>query len=535
MRRIILIATASICTMAIKAQTVQDGIKMYNYHKYQSAEKILAPLADKDPIANYYLGLSYLDDGNPTQANLVFAKYPEDFANISGTARVAFVTKNPSKGMEIAKNLAAKARKKEWIPEKYAADAIAYTEGGDNQQAINWYKDVLTKTDDADVHIGLGDTYKKSPTGGGDAMNNYEHVTDKDPKNSLVLTRIGDLWYISRVYPSAVDNYAKAKEADPQNPLPYKALADAYTVSGKYTSALENLRKYYELSDKTIADKIKLLEGLYRAQSSCEAVKLAQEIQSTQQQLLTADQKTEVTGILGYSQSDCGDSLGALKNLRVYFATQNPTRIKPADYLEYGKLFLKLGMLDSAGYYYTKGIAGDTSRNKTDVYRQIAEAFKSKKDYCKSAEWYTNLVKANPETQPLDYAWRGIMYYYCNDMDKAAAAFKEYGVKYPDQPYAFYWQGRVAAAIDSEAKSGAAVEPFKKWLDMPGDKKANDQKGAYEYLMYYYYHQKDKENMKLYMDKIRAIDPNNTAVKEIEEAEKASAAPRKTAPAKGKK
>jgi hypothetical protein len=536
MRKIIIIMAAMICAAGAEAQqTLQDGIKMYYYKKYQTAENILTPLADKDPLANYYLGLSYLDAGNAAQANTIFSKYPEDPANISGMARVAFATKNPSKGMQIAKDLAAKTRKKEWVPEKYAADAIAYTEGGDNQQAINWYKDVLTKTDDAEAHIGLGDTYRKSPTGGGDAMNNYEHVTEKDPKNSLAFSRIGDLWYSSRVYQSALDNYAKAKEADATNPLPYKSLSDAFALSGKYSLALENIKRYYELSDKTIADKIYLLEGLYRAQSSCEAVKFAQQVMSADQQHLSADQRTEVTGILGYSQSDCGDSVEALKNLRSYFAMQNPARIKPADYLEYGKLFLKLGMLDSAGYYYNKGIAGDTARNKTDVYRTIAEAFKAKKDYCKSADWYNNLVKANPETQPGDYAWRGIMYYYCNDMVRAGAAFNEYAKKYPDQPYAYYWQARIAAVIDSEATTGGAVEYFKKWLDMPGDKKVNDQKGAYEYLMYYYYHQKDKENMKLYMDKIKAIDPASRGVKEIEDAEKANAAPKKAAPAKGKK
>ncbi|NDC43413.1 MAG: hypothetical protein EBZ77_18005 [Chitinophagia bacterium] len=59
---------------------------------------------------------------------------------------------------------------------------------------------------------------------------------------------------------------------------------------------------------------------------------------------------------------------------------QDPKKLKPGDYVEYGKLWLKLGNVDSAGYYYNKGLEGDTARNKTDIYRQIAEALRNKKD-----------------------------------------------------------------------------------------------------------------------------------------------------------
>jgi len=532
MRRIVMILAASAITLGAGAQSTNEGIKLYNYNKLKSAQTSLAPLAATDALANYYLGLAYLDAGDAATAATTFAKYPEDPANISGTARVAFVNKDAAKGMAIAKGLAAKGKKKDWVQEKYAADAIAHTEGGDYQQAIAWYTDVLTKTDDADAHIGLGDAYRKTSGGGGNAMNNYEHVTEKDTKNSLAYTRIGDLWYEAHNYQSALDNYGKAKDADATNPLPYKALANAYTRSGRYQQALENIKKYIDLSDKSPEDKLEYLRALYRAQSSCDAAKYAEEMLGGS---MNNDTKTEVTGILGYSQADCGDSIQALQNLRKYFTMQDPKKIMSGDYIQLGKLYLKLDKLDSAGYYYTKGISGDTSRNKTDVYRTIADAFKAKKDYCKSAEWYDNLVKSNPETQPGDYAWRAIMYYYCHDMNKAMTAANEFYAKYPTQPSAPYWQARTAAAIDSEATTGGAIPYYTKWLELvgPNYEKKNDLKAAYEYMMYYYYNKKDKENMKLYIDKVRSVDPANKAATDIEAAEKAPAA--KPAPAKPKK
>ena len=526
MKKVITMFVALAITISAFAQSdVQSGIKMYNYKKLVSAERILTPLAATDPLANFYLGLSFLAEGNVSMASTTFAKYPEDPANISGTARVAFINKDAVKGMQIAKDLAGKAKKKDWIQLKYAAEAIAYTTGGDYQQAVLWYTTALLKSDDAEMHIGLGDTYRKIAGGGGDAMNNYEHVTDKDANNSLAFSRIGDLWYDARNYPSALENYAKAKNADSTNPLPYKALADAYARSGRYQISLDNIKRYLQLSDNTTADKLDYVRILYLAQSYCDAVTMSKTLLSGN---VPYSVKTEVLGILGFSEIDCGDSLDALKNLRTYFTIQNPKRILPGAYIEYGKLYLKLGQLDSAGYYYNKGIAGDTTQNKTDLYRQIAEGFKSKKDFCTSADWYNNLVKANPSTQPLDYFWRGLMYYYCKNMNTAVAAFKEFRAKYPQQPSAIYWLARSEAAIDSEATQGLAVNDFKTWLDTVGvnyDKK-NDMKISYQYLLLYYYNQKDKENMKLYMDKIRAIDPNDTLVKQIEEADKAPAAPK---------
>jgi len=431
--------------------------------------------------------------------------------------------------------LASKSKKKEWQSEKFAADALSVSEGADYQQAITWYKDVLTKTDDAETRISLGDVYRKIPGGAGEAMTNYEHVTEKDAKNSLAYSRIGDTWYEARNYASALENYAKAKDADPSNPLPYKSLADAYYRSGSYQKALDNMKKYMELSDNSQADQFQYAGLLYNAKSYCEAVDLAKKLlpQQTEQA-----KKIELTGIMGFSQINCGDSLDALKNLRSYFQMQTPSKITPGAYIQFGKLFMRLGMLDSAGAYYTKGINGDTAKNKTEVYREVAEAFKTKKEFCKSADWYTQLVKANPETQALDYFWRGYMYFLCNDLTKTVTAFEEFEAKYPDLPSPMYWHARGLAAIDSQATAGTASPYFLKWLDKvgPNYEKKNDMKIAYQYLVFVSFNKKEADNLKNYSEKLKAIDPNNALLKQIEDADKAPA-PKKTAapPAKPKK
>ncbi|MBC7554044.1 MAG: tetratricopeptide repeat protein [Taibaiella sp.] len=530
MKKLMIITAAASLAIGAFAQqpTVESGIKLYNYKKYNSAQKALTPLSVKDAKANYYLGLAYLDAGSATKANYQFQKYPDDPANISGTAMVAFASKDAAKGMQIAKDLAAKAKKKEFMPMLYAAKALTYSDGADLQQAIQWYKDVLTKDpNNVEAHLGLGDTYRKMTGGGGEAMNNYEAITEKDAKNSLVLSRIGDLWYEARNYSSAVEFYDKAKNADSTNPLPYYSLSQAYWRSGQFDKSLTNIRKYISISDNTISDQVNFVEILYLAKANCEAAKLAQELMT---QEVPADKKISLTGILGFAQADCGDSIEAQKNLKQYFALQKPKAITPGAYIEYGKLWLKLNNLDSASFYYLKGIEGDTAKNKTDIYRQIAEAYRMKKEYCRSGEWYDNLIKSNPATQPLDHFWCVVMYYYCKDWKSAIPAAQRFEEKYPDQASSTYWRARVLAAVDSEAATGAAEPYFASWIEKIGaeadkkEKKADVTK-AYQYLLLYNYNKKDKEKTKLYMDKLRSVDANDGLLKQIEDVEKSPAAP----------
>lgn len=522
MRRFITIAAALSIAFAAGAQQTTDGIRLYNYHNYVSAQKVLTPLAG-DAKANYYLGLSYLESGSIDKAKEQFAKFPDDAANASGMARVAYMQGDAAKGTQLAKDLAAKAKKKDYAPLLYAADAITYTEGGDIQQAIEWYKKALvTAPNDPMVHLGLADANRKITGGGGEAMNNYEWIIEKEPKNSLVLTRIGDLWYEARNYTSALEFYNKAKEADPSNPLPYRALSLAYQRTAKYDAALTNIRQYLDHSDNTVSDKINFAGILYQSKNYCEAAKTANELMK---QTVPADKKAELVGILGFSQAECGDSMEAVKNIRTYLSIQKPKNILPATYIEYGKLWMKLNNVDSASYYYNRGIEADTAQNKTDVYRQIAEAYKSKKEYCKAGEWYGNLIKANPNTQPLDYFWGTYMYYYCHDLNKANKLAEAFEAKYPEQVTAYYWHARVQAAVDSEATTGLAVASFEKWLDKLGadiskPEKKSDVIRAYQYLVFYNYNVKDKEKTKMYMEKLRAVDPADGLIKQIEDSEK---------------
>ena len=102
-----LIVTIAAATMAFTAtaQSLEEGMKMYRYERYASAKKILQPLAATDAMANYYYGLAELELGNADAAMNAFVKYPEDYANISGTVRVKFAVEGEAAGMQAAQAL----------------------------------------------------------------------------------------------------------------------------------------------------------------------------------------------------------------------------------------------------------------------------------------------------------------------------------------------------------------------------------------------------------------------------------------------
>jgi len=529
LKQSVIIMAALSLSIGARAQSVDEGIKMYNYERYQSAKTMLTPLAANNPTANYYLGLAELNLGDIEGARTTFSKYPDNYANASGLARVAFMQGNATAGMQMATALAGKAKKKDWEPQKYAADAITYTHGGDVQQAINWYKAATSNMDNADIHVAMGDAYQQLPGGGGEAMTNYEKATDKDPKNSLAFSRIGKLWYDAKNYTLALENWEKAKTADPTNPLPYCDLADAYSYVGKYDLSKENLEKCLDLSDKSSEDIVKYTGVLFLNKDYAKASQMAQD------EINKGMKKPGLYGIVGASQYELNDAANkyGLENYRNYITTQDPAKVTANDYRTYAKILLKNNMGTDANSYLDKALTISKDTNKSDAYRQNAEALRDAREWGLAAGWYEQLCKEFPnDAKAIDYFYWGVCYYYSHNLGKASVAFEQMETKFPDQPSATYWRARTAAAVDSNAKTGEAIPFYTKWLaSTTGEKKNADLMQAYQYLAIYYYNKDDAANAKIYLDKIEAIDPNNALAKQIRGI---MSKPKAAAPAKKK-
>ena len=525
MKRMIVVIAAMLFSLGMNAQSLDDGIKMYHYERYQTARGILEPLAASNAQANYYVGLAQIGQGELEAAKATFNKYSTDPANISGLARVAFEQKKVAEGNKIAENVAGLAKKKDWEPLRYAADAITYTEGGNYQQAISWYKKALTVEPNNEwLLLGLGDAQRAwarvNHSGSGDAMTNYEKIVGFNPKNSLVYSRIGSLWYAATTYKLAQENYDKAIEADPENPIPYRELANAYQRQGNYEKAKEAIEKYRAKSDKNADVERQYLGLLYLSKDYKKAIDGAREL------LKSGAKNPGIHGILGASLYEVGDTTTveeAAKEYGIYMQTRDPNKITAQDYITYGNILLRNKQTDSATRYFNVGLSKDTTADKSKLYRDIAEGFKAAKEYKTAAVWLSK-VAAEGKATATDYFYYGYYNFVTEGIDTAAKAFEEMETKFPDQPVATLYRGRVAAAIDSNAKTGAAIPHYEKWLAIPDSdkytKKKPDLMNAYQYLAFYYYNRNDKANMKKYLDEIEKLEPTNSFLKQLRDAEK---------------
>ena len=513
MKRIIMIAFVAMSFIA-NAQTKEEGIQMYKYDRFESAKKILEPLSVKDAMANYYLGLSELALEKTNEAKAIFQKYPEDNANNAGLARIYFIEKKPQDAMAILQKVAAKAKKKDYNPLRLAADAITYTEGGDPNVAIDWYKKAMLVERTGDLHIGLGDAFRKIQGGGGDAMTNYEYAETFENTKSISNQKMGNLWYAAKVYDSALTKYARASELDSKNPLPYKSLADAYYRIKKYKISKENIEKYLELSDKTADDQMQYANTLYLAKEYQPAVTKMQEL------ITNGIEKPYMYRVIGYSLFELKDYKGAVENMDKLFAKQDPAKIIPQDYMYYGKLLLKDSVKAAqADSYFEKGFAADTTTDKTPLYRELAENLQKDEKYLAAAKWYSKIIESNsPSTEILDYWWTGACYFYAKDYVTADSKYKEMAAKFPTEPSSVFMLARTAFyAKDKTYTNGAASEYYKQYLAMVNDDitKKTELIKAYTYLSTVSYNLKNKADASKYVAKLVEIDPANETAKQL--------------------
>jgi tetratricopeptide (TPR) repeat protein len=182
---------------------------------------------------------------------------------------------------------------------------------------------------------------------------------------------------------------------------------------------------------------------------------------------------------------------------------------------------------------YLQKYANSITSKDAETFTQIADALKASRKYGAAGDWYQKAVDimiANKETpSALDYYNVGLNYYYGAitakpaDQDMLTKADEAFGklieVK-PDLGSGYYWRGMSNYAKDQQAQEGLAKPYFDKYIEISGNDPKTSKStliNAYTYELLYYYYKEDKDNIKVYADKLAGVDPNNVTVKEITE------------------
>lgn len=536
MKKITLILAATMLGFSTWAQN-SEAKKLLQYERYSSVKKVLVNANSAED--KYYLGLAELGLGNTATAEQIFNSIADSEYGKAGLARIAFIKGDYNRANAMLTEMVDKAKKRDYHIYKLAADAITYTQGGDVNKAIEWYKKSMEKTKDASTLVSLGDAYLKLNTAiaNGEALSAYQEAVSLDPKNSLAHARQGLLLYTGRQYEAALKHYQEATTADPENPLPYRDLANAYYFTNNFQLSKKNIEKYLELSDASEDDLYHYTNVLYLTQDYQGALQKIDEVMSKVQ-----NPRPYLHRIKAYSLFETGKVNEAKASLDTYFSLEkDASKYIYQDYYYLGKInagmakdeqdsVRRMAYLSEAQNAFDKAWPlRDTLKDLRDQIESIAKSFEEANDYAGAAKWYGKAVEVlGSNATSYDYFNWGYWTYFGRDFNKANEIFAEMESKFPgdaDKIYSSYWQGLASSQIDREAKNGLAVPHFERWLAIPLTdeiKRTDDQlKIAYRYLAFYYYNSDKKDEAVKYSTLLLELDPENEFASQVIEYFKA--------------
>lgn len=541
----------------VMAQSMDDGFKQMYYGNYQSAKQVFEQVISSKPTdgrAYYYAAMSQLglEDEAGAKATLQkgSAAVPNDPLIMVGLGRIDLVEGNSAAARQKFEAALTATNNKNGEVSRAVADANTETKGGDRKYALAVMEKLfdnsyVKKRDQYEPtvqdQVELGDAYRYlGGEYGGRAINAYEKALEMDPKYAEAIMKQGLVNYNANLLQQAVNDFARSTEVDPKYSPAYYELYQFYFTQKKSQfdlgKAKQYLQKYLETADPS--DRIKneyyLASIMFFDKDYDGAITKAQSLMS----IANDSYKAKLNRLIADAYLQKGDAAKAQEVLDKYVASVGEDKLEPLDYKILSEVYGHVKTTDSttqaaneqkALMYLEKFAESDTTLD-ADRIEEVAKAYTNARVFTKAGEWYQKLVnyktKKNTPPSALDYYNVGLSYYRAaagetidtNLLNRADTAFAMLAEKYPDITTGHYWRGMANAGKDTEAKSGVAKPYFEKYISMAEGDTEKNKAGlikAYTYIMVYYYNIKDEAQMKVYMDKLAPIDPQNEAMLQI--------------------
>lgn len=534
-----------------------EAITTYESGNYRVAAQKISGLVNSvrrksEPMARFYLGMSYYRQATAEDAQLSGANIPKLLELAAGQFEAGLKI-DPAYGYNYAgkglvqiqqENVDAAKENFQKAVELASSDvdllitlASANTElykkesldKNKRNAAIDEAEKLLTRADaieanNAKVLIGLGDVYAAKNV---DALakSNYENATKADPGNVKAFYRLGVQLIDMQQYTEGQQALISAKEIDPEYAPTYLALADLYQLASQYDAAKKELTAYRDLiksqgGDKTYADArygIALYSvGDYKGAAEVLANTLADTTDPVLQRLAA------------YSLAQTEQYSDAQGFLTKYFAAVTPQDQIALDYFYKGRIHEGLGQTEDAIQAYEKAITMEDGKDieQMGVYKRMYEMLKAAKDY-KRANAYLEKEYAISQN-PTDLFYIGYNYYArLDDYETADKKLAELNELVPDFLEGYYYHALAEIAIerDDTSKTGFAAETIEKLeqvtqvqLDegkIDAEKANKYNKIIWGYLASYYYSQNRDCDALRVVKKLKAIDEENAMVKSL--------------------
>lgn len=510
-------------SLASFAQDINQGKDLLYRERFQSAKDVFQKLSAANPsdeVAAYYLGQAMIGLEDVAGAKALYQQKLSAIPNspllLAGMGHVELLegkTADARSRFETAVSLSG-GKRIDVLNAVGAPNSDPDVKNGDANYAIEKLTQArnIKGFKDPEVLANLGDAYRKIGDGG-NAILSYDAALAINPKYARAIYRKGRLYQSQGII---------------QEQLYMKYYNDAIAADASYAPVYNTLFNYYYQTDvpKSAQYLEKWLQNSDADPKACyyrASIKFAQGLFQdaiTQADQCIASQGTNVYpnvyGVKAISYNRLGDSVNAKAAYDQYFKVQSPDKIGAGDYSSYGLLLLKFpGNEAQAAQYITKAVAMDSlEANKITYLKALANAFRDRKDYVSSADWFDKVlyIKRNPTN--LDLYNAGYDYFRSGKFDSAMAIFNKYADKYPDDIFGYYMAAKAASGIDT-LRQGLSVQAYERAIAV-GEKAADKAKvkdqlaGSYTFMSQYYLEiKKDNTKAMEYADKALAVDPAN--------------------------
>ncbi|MFH0733858.1 MAG: hypothetical protein V1773_04730 [bacterium] len=504
------------------AQSIEEGIKFIDNHKYNAAAEVFNKLLEtnKTAVNYYYAGkISAILNKTEDAENLFKAGFAVDKDNFYNQVGLGFVA--------LLKNDTANARSifgKIIEEDEFdtpgllleIADSYLMANSSDNSYPISLltkYKSMKNYKKDANVLVKLGllnlNGYSASI-----AIEHFKNATYIDKNLKTPYIGIARIYQKIKSYQDAESNLEEAKKIDSTFAPLHLEYSEFYATTKQYEKAVVSYKKYIEYSELTNDKQAKYATLLFLASNYEGAVAEILKIKNTDK---FDKQLSHILAYCYYFLNNFNDGIPAFNE---YFGKIESVDISASDYEFLGKLNVLANNDSAVVDNYTKCIQLDSS--KASLYGDIAGLYFKQKDWANTAKYFQLKLQNVGKLSLKEYFDLGRCYMITKEYSLADTVYGMVIEAKSDLALGYLMRARAKSSIDTTSELGLAKPFYEKFIELAvtsatPEKYTPDLIEAYSYLGYFYYIKKEdpaylttwNEAFKLNWGKVLELDPAN--------------------------
>ncbi|MEO8171519.1 MAG: tetratricopeptide repeat protein [Sediminibacterium sp.] len=504
--------------LANYGQSLEDGLAMMRYQRYQSAGDIFSTIAKANPLdtnALYWQGQALLMQKEFPKAVDFYKSATigkKSFLLTAGMAQAYTAAGKKALGLSILTGLNITPENTSSVVLS-AALARVYTEMKEFVRAGKYIqKAAVLAPDNPQVLVQAGTNALRK----GDGSAAYTYFTNAKSLDSNYLP----------AYYSLAKLFISQKNTDLYLPLLKKVLnkdsmyAPAWYEMYRYAyyHDKDNVKKYYakflDVSDKTDQQEVQLLVMDYNAKKYAAVIDRAGRLFKDEDAQLSP----ELYRYVAFSYYKTHHVDDAYKNMVQYMQTQDSLKVSSYDRYLIAQLAVRQKVKDSTTLsYITDAYEKDTSLvNKKFYAMSIVNHYVVSGDKYAATAWREKLLPLKGMNK-VDMYRIGVAWYEFNELDKAEKLFIQFNNLYPDEFKGIYMQAGIKAKVDSNMTAGVAVPYFEEFVHKAGTNLTTEYKPmleqSYNYLGAYYLTQKDYTKALAYYNVLLKYQPKSADLK----------------------